>query len=353
MPVASSPSTSKRLLALLSLLQSRRDWPAHLLATRLEVSERTVRRDVDRLRQLDYAIDATRGPDGGYRLGAGASLPPLLLDDEQAVAIGIALRVAGALGAGLEEAAERALATITRTLPSRLAARIEALEPAAAGTDRTRRDDADPAVLLRIGEAIRAGEELRFDYVSPIAPVDPSSPPPVRRTEPHHLLLRGGRWYLIGYAADRDDWRVYRVDRIAPRTHRGRRFARRAVPGGDPARYLAARFTGSTDGDTWPCWGEAVLAAPIAGVAPYVADGTAEAVDDERSRVGLGAWSWAALAAAFARFDADVSEVEPPQLVEAFGELARRAAAALPHDDEGAGPASPPARPPRAAARLS
>ena len=109
MPTASSPSTSKRLLALLSLLQSRRDWPAPVLADRLEVSERTVRRDIDRLRELDYVIEATRGPDGGYRLGAGTRLPPLLFDDEQVIALALALRTAGGLGAGIEEAADRAL----------------------------------------------------------------------------------------------------------------------------------------------------------------------------------------------------------------------------------------------------
>ena len=324
MPIASSSSTSGRLLALLSLLQASRHWPAVVLAERLEVSERTVRRDAERLRELGYAIEATRGRHGGYRLGTGAHLPPLMLDDEQAVALAIALRGAGALGAGIEEAAERALHTVLRTMPERLARRVDGVVLAG----RTSGDEADPAVLLRIGEAIRAGQELRFDYASPTRETDPTTPPPVRRTEPHHLLLHGGRWYLLGYDADRDDWRVHRVDRIAPRSHTGRRFTPRQVPGGDPARFLSARFKGSSGKDAWPCRGEAVLHAPLGAVAPYVGDGTAEAIDEERCRVRLGSWSWAGLAANLARFDAPFDVVGPPELVRACAQLALRFAAA-------------------------
>jgi len=351
MPVASSPSTSKRLLTLLSLLQSRRDWPAQVLADRLEVSERTVRRDVDRLRELDYAITATRGPDGGYRLAAGAHLPPLLLDDEQAVAIAIALRSAGALGAGIDVAAERALSTLARTMPSHLARRIESLVVRSTALPAPG-DAATPDVLLRIGEAIRAGEELRFDYDSPDyhspdyhspdydsgrtldpggkEPGSPSSTTaaPVRTTEPHHLLLHAGRWYLIGFSRERDDWRVYRVDRISPRSHNGRRFSPKPVPGGDPAHFLRARFKGSAGADTWPCWGEATVHAPIAGVAPYIGDGTVEARGDHLCRVRLGAWSWGALAATFARFDADITDVAPVELRRGFSQLAGHLTAA-------------------------
>lgn len=324
MPIVSSSSTSGRLLALLSLLQASRDWPAAVLAERLEVSERTVRRDAERLRELGYAIEATRGRHGGYRLGTGAHLPPLMLDDEQAVALAIALRGAGALGAGIEEAAERALGTVLRTMPDHLAHRVDGVVLAG----RPPADEADPAVLLRIGEAIRAGQELRFDYASPGRAGDPDDPPRVRRTEPHHLLLHGGRWYLIGHDPDRHDWRVYRADRITPRSHTGRPFSARQVPGGDPARFLSARFKGSDAEDTWPCWGEAVLHAPLADVAPYVGDGTAEAVDGTRCRVRLGAWSWVGLAASLARFDVAFDVVGPGELAEACARLGQRFAAA-------------------------
>lgn len=371
MPVASSPSTSKRLLALLSLLQSSRDWPAPVLAARLEVSERTVRRDIERLRELDYTIDATRGPDGGYRLEAGSRLPPLLFDDEQVIALTLALRTAGTLGAGVGEAAERALGTVSRLMPSRLAHRVASLVDAvgASGADGAHRGaQADPAVLLRIGEAIRAGEELRFDYASPqrdtssprdaptprdastprdaptprdartppdaSTPRDASTAPAVRSVEPHHLLLHGGRWYLLGYSRAHADWRIHRVDRIAPRTHTGRRFTPRRVPGGDPARFLAARFKGSTGADSWPCQGEATLDAPPAEIAPYIGDGTIEAVDPERDgdrlrcRVRVGSWSWEGLAAELCRFTAPLSDVHPAELRSALAALARRASAA-------------------------
>jgi predicted DNA-binding transcriptional regulator YafY len=326
-PVADSASTSRRLLALLSLLQARRDWPARVLAGRLGVSERTVRRDVERLRELDYAIEATRGPDGGYRLGAGDRMPPLVLDEEQAVAIALALRSAAAVGAGIEDAAERALRTMTRLLPRHLAARL-ALEVTASAPEGPPEDLADPEVLLRIGDAIRAREELRFDYRSPPGgtPLDPTAAP--RRVEPHHLLLHAGRWYLLGYVADSSRWSIHRVDRILPRSHTGRRFAPRDVPGGDPGRYLAARFKGSAGADTWACWGEATLAAPLRDVAPFVGDGRVEELAPGVCRVRLGAWSWAAVAASFSRFAVDTSEVEPRELREAFEELAARAARA-------------------------
>jgi len=319
MPVASSSTTSGRLLTLLSLLQSRRDWPARVLSERLAVSERTVRRDVERLRELDYAIAATRGPDGGYRLQAGAELPPLLLDDEQAVAVAVALRAAGALGLGIEDAAERALRTVARLMPDRLVHRIDSVELATAALPA----DVDPAVLLRITAAVRAGEELRFDYG------ESDGAAPARRAEPHHLLFRNGRWYLLAWAPDRDDWRTYRVDRLRLRSHTGRRFTPREVPGGDPAAFLAARFTGGTD--TWPCWGEALVHARAAEVAPYVGDGTAEARDEHTTRVRLGSWSWPGLAASFARFDAELGEVSPAplrQALAALGERASRAATA-------------------------
>ncbi len=304
------------MLTLLSLLQARRDWPGSLLAGRLAVSERTVRRDVDRLRELGYRIHAVKGPDGGYRLEAGSELPPLLFDDDQVLALTIALQTAAVGGGVLEEAALRALTTVRQVMPSRLRHRMDSVELTASPLRRP--VPVDPETLVRLGESIRANEVVRFDYGS----TEDAAPP--RRAEPLHLATRSGRWYLIAWDLDRDRWATFRVDRIALRSHAGGRFTPRALPGGDPAAFLSARFKGSEDADTWPCWGEAVLAAPAHRVAPFIDDGTVEPVDPAHCRVRLGSWSWIALAAALGRFDAEVSAVSPPELAQAFAALAQR-----------------------------
>jgi predicted DNA-binding transcriptional regulator YafY len=330
-PTASSPATSGRLLALLSLLQARRDWPGRVLAERLVVSARTVRRDVDRLRELGYAIHATKGPDGGYRLEAGTRLPPLLFDDEQAVALAVALRTAVGTGAGIEEAAARALTAIRQVMPSRLRQRVDALDVVEVLPGRGA-PQADTEVLLTIGRAIRAREELRFDY-QPAGSAGSDSdadalPPPPRQVQPHHLLALAGRWYLVAWNPRRSDWRIYRADRISPRIPNGPRFEPRPVPGGDAAAYLSGRFKGSDVAGDWLCRGEVVLARPAADVIPFAGDAVVEALDERRCGVKAGSWSWPGLAAALARFDADIEVVGPPELRAAFAELAARAARA-------------------------
>lgn len=321
MPTTPGSATSQRLLSLLSLLQTRRDWSAPVLASRLRISERTVRRDIDRLRELGYAIDASRGPEGGYRLEAGAELPPLLLDDEQAVAIAIALRLATGAHAGIEDAAERALRTVGRLMPDRLARRIADLQVQTAAPSGAPGADVTPEILLRIGAAIRSREQLRFDYASSSGA--PSDGPP-RRIEPHHVLVSDGRWYLIGWSVERDDWRVYRVDRMRLRTHNGAVFVPQRLPGGDAAQFLAARFKGSDAGNRWPCIGAVILHLPVHDVLPFVGDGTVEYLDADRCRVESGSWSWVSLAAQFGRFDVDLEVVGPGELRTAFRELADR-----------------------------
>jgi predicted DNA-binding transcriptional regulator YafY len=318
--------TSERLLSLLSLLQARRDWPGELLAERLDVSPRTVRRDVDRLRELGYPIAAAKGPDGGYRLEAGSELPPLLFDDEQAVALTVALQLAAGSGSGIAEGAVRALTTVRQVMPSRLRHRVDSVTVTAVRrpTDRPEAP-VDPSMLATIGAAVRARETLRFDHASSGSPT--SAPP--RRAEPHHLVTWDARWYLVGWDLDRDDWRTFRVDRMTLRVPNGPRFAPREVPGGDVSAYVASTFRGSTDlAGGWPCTGEVVLDLPAADVATYLTDGVVEPVGDDRCRLTTGAWSWIGLAASIARFDADVEVVGPPELADAFATLARRLAAA-------------------------
>ncbi|MEV6603661.1 YafY family protein [Kutzneria sp. NPDC051319] len=307
------PKTSGRLLSLLSLLQLRRDWPGQLLADRLEVSPRTVRRDVDRLRELGYPIQTIKGPDGGYRLGAGAELPPLLFDDEQAVALAVALQTA-ITTSGVGEAAARALSTIRQVMPSRLRHRIDALQVTALSVSDP---SVDVAVIMAVSAAVHARAVLRFDYKAEL-----------RRVEPHNLVTWSGCWYLVAWDLERDDWRTFRVDRIAPRTPTGPRFTPRDLPGGDVATFVAGRFKGSEGIDAWPCRGEVILACPAEAVVDFIGNGVVEALGPDRCRVVLGAWSWPGLAAAFGRFDADIEVVGPPELKDAFAALARRYAAA-------------------------
>ncbi|WP_370385135.1 helix-turn-helix transcriptional regulator [Catenulispora sp. GAS73] len=311
------PKTSARLLSLLSLLQARRDWPGADLAARLEVSSRTVRRDVDRLRELGYPIATAKGPDGGYRLSAGSELPPLLFDDDQAVALAAALQSAVVGGGGMEEAAMRALNTVRQVMPSRLRRRVDMFQVTAIGPTAAAAVGVD--VLMTLSAAVHAREVLRFDYADADAP---------RKAEPHHLVTRGGRWYLVAWDLDRDDWRVFRADRISPRIPNGPRFTPRELPGGDVAAFVTSRFQGSSATGGWPCRGEVILHAPIADVAPFAHDAVVEELAPERCRLVLGSWSWPALAAAIGVFDADIEVVGPPELRDAFALLARRYAAA-------------------------
>lgn len=315
------PSTTSRLLNLLSLLQARRDWPGAVLAARLDISHRTVRRDIERLRELGYRIQATMGPDGGYRLDAGNELPPLLFDDDQVVALAVALQSAATTGAGLEEAALRALTTVRQVMPSRLRHRLDALEI----TTVARPGDGpsvsvDPAVLVAVSTAVRAREVLRFEYGGA-----DSAP---RRVEPHHLVTSNGRWYLLGWDLEHDDWRIFRADRIVPRSPTGPRFTPREIPGGDPRAFVSARFKGSESDDTWPCVGSVILHLPAAAATPFAGDGTVEELGPDRCRFTAGSWSWMALAASLSRFDAEIQVIAPPELADAFARLATRSARA-------------------------
>jgi predicted DNA-binding transcriptional regulator YafY len=312
--------TSARLLTLLSLLQARRDWPGDALAERLEVSPRTVRRDVDRLRDLGYPVRAVRGPDGGYRLDAGTELPPLLFDDEQAIAVAVALQTATGTVTGIEDAALRALATVRQVMPSRLRGRVDALQvtavPRGVGGNRPR---VDTERLIAIGTAVRAREVLRFDYSSPGA----SSP--YRRVEPHHVVTWSGRWYLVAWDLDRADWRTFRVDRMVPKTPTGPRFTPRELPAPDVAAFVAERFRRPS----WPVEGEAVLEAPASLVSQWAGyEALVEELGPDRCRLVMGSWSWTGLAAQLGMFGVDLTIVGPAELREAAANLSRRYAAA-------------------------
>lgn len=225
-----------RLLRLLALLQSRREWSGDELADRLGVSDRTVRRDIERLRELDYPVDGTTGTAGGYRLASGKNLPPLLLDDDEAVALAIGL-VTGAGGvAGVEESSTRALAKLERVLPARLRPRLAALAGATVAVPHRDAPAADPVLLAVLASCCRDHEMLSFDYGNRAGEVS------TRGVEPHHLVTVRGHWYLLAYDTNRADWRTFRVDRIDDPRRTQRYFTPRDLPAPDPATYLTRSF---------------------------------------------------------------------------------------------------------------
>lgn len=227
--------TSARLLRLLSLLQAHREWSGADLAGRLGVTARTVRRDVDRLRELGYPVHASPGTGGGYQLGAGAELPPLLLDDDEAVAVAVGLRTAAGQGVeGIGETSVRALAKLEQVLPGRLRRRVAALNAFTVPMLRgPRPSTVDPAVLTELANLCRDTERLRFEYS------DHGGVPSRRTVEPHRLVCTEHRWYLVAWDVDRGDWRTFRADRITPKPPHGPRFAPRTPPADDLAAYVS------------------------------------------------------------------------------------------------------------------
>ncbi|MEJ2854032.1 MULTISPECIES: helix-turn-helix transcriptional regulator [unclassified Saccharothrix] len=310
--------TSARLLRLLSLFQTRRDWSGAELAERLEVTPRTVRRDVDRLRTLGYPVLADAGV-AGYRLGAGANLPPLLLDDDEAVAIAMGLRTAaGGSITGIEETSVRALAKLEQVLPSRLRHRINALHAATVPLANAG-PTADPSTLTAIAAAIRDSLRLRFDYRAHDGTLS------IRTTEPHRLVHTGRRWYLVGWDVDRADWRTYRVDRLTPRTPTGPRFTPRTHPdiSGYTSRAIStsayryqARFTLHVDMET-----AAQRFAPTTG--------TLEPIDEHSCTLRAGSNSLDELAIYVTTAGFPFHVHEPPELVEHVRTLAARLSAAV------------------------
>lgn len=304
-------SPSHRMLDLLSVLQSRRDWGGQELADRLGVTVRTVRRDVDRLRELGYAISAAKGPYGGYRLAPGDELPPLLFDDEQAVAIAVALQSAS--GVDIADAAARALATMRQVMPSHLRHRIDGIRFETGTPDA----QVEVGALEAVSAAARDRRTLRIEYRG-----DDRS----RRIEPHAVVARDGRWYVVAWEADVADWRILRLDRVRVRQGGGVPFEPRAIPTGDARSYLSARFKGSDEQDRWPVTADLILSTPARRVVRFLGDAELQDLGDGRSRVRVGSWSWAGALAWALRFDVPFEVVGPPELAEAAVALAGRLA---------------------------
>jgi predicted DNA-binding transcriptional regulator YafY len=312
--------TAGRLLALLGLLQARPDWPGPELAQRLGVSERTVRNDIGRLRDLDYPVEAVRGAAGHYRLGAGAKLPPLLLDDSEAVAVALGLRASTGV-AGVEESSARALAKLEQVLPNRLKRRVTALHQATSqGPRNTGNADPDPEVdadlLATLAAAIRDRELVRFDFPDEELPIT---------VEPYRLVAWQGRWYLVGRESAR--WRTFRADWIEPRMATGRRFAPVPLPGGDYTAFVL-RDVAATG---WKVHVRIMVLAPAADVLARInpAVGLVEELDDHRCVLVTGADSVETISVYIGMLGLDFRVTEPPELVERLRVVAHRYLAAI------------------------
>ncbi|WP_280673576.1 YafY family protein [Kitasatospora sp. MAA19] len=310
--------TPARLLNLLSLLQTPREWPGSELAERLGVSPRTIRRDVDRLRDLGYPVQATMGAVGGYRLVAGTAMPPLLLDDEEAVAIAVGLRAAaGHAVVGIEEASVRALGKLLQVLPGRLRHRVGALNAATVPLLTGDGPTVDPDDLTLLAGAVTNRERVRFAYRAG------DGAETRRSVEPERLVSVGSRWYLVGFDLDRDDWRLFRVDRLSEPLATGARFTPRPLPAEDAAAYVAGKLHR-------PSPARALLATvhtPAAHVRRRFHQGDAEIepINEHscrlRSRTDSVEWT----AMRLLMLDCEFEVHEPPELIAHLRDLAARA----------------------------
>ena len=306
--------TSTRLLRLLSLLQARPDWSGRELAERLEVTTRTIRTDMERLRALGYPVLSSPGVGGGYRLGVGAALPPLLLDDDEAVAVTVGLRTAATVNvSGIDEASVRALVKLEQMLPSRLRYRVNALHKATVAVPNIG-PVVDADVLTAIAGAIRASERLRMDYR------DHSGASSLRTVEPHRLV-RWGRWYLVAWDLDRADWRTFRVDRITPRAPTGPRFAPREPPEGDVTTYVQRGVSAAT----WQYRARVLLHTSHEHAATKLPPAVSVSPDGpDRCIIEAGSDTPHQLALYLGLLDVDFEVLDPPELVDAFRRLADR-----------------------------
>lgn len=317
-------ATSARTLTLLSVFGTGVTLTAGDLAARLGTSVRTVRRDIDTLRELGYEIEAVRGAGGGYRLGRATRLPPVVFDEDQAVAAAVALQTVPAILSGIGENAARALATLRQAMPARSRVHTEAVTVSAARNYwEFPAAPIDAEAVRAIGGAINRRHVVRADYTGEDGTA-------TLTLEPHDLVVWAARWYLVAFEPDADRWRAMRVDRLELRMPTGTPFRRRDVPHGDPAAFVMSTHDRGDTPAEWPCRGSALIALPAPVVARFAPGGsTVEHDTDSRCRLTLGAWSWAGLAGLLLTFDADMTEIEPAELRQALRSLRNRIDRAL------------------------
>lgn len=315
--------TSARLLRLLSLLQSQRFWTGAELAERLEVTDRTLRRDIDRLRTLGYPVDATPGVAGGYQLGAGATLPPLLLSDEEALAVSLGLRTASHRITGLEDAGLSALVKLERVLPPRLRRRADALRASIVQLERAG-PSIDSDLLASLAAACQEHREVCFGYTTR------GKESSKRRVEPAGLVHTGYRWYLVAWDAGRRAWRTFRVDRVTGGVEFGERFVPKTPPeDGDLRRYVSR----SVAVDAYAHQTRVVFHAPIEQMLKRIpaTTGVLERIDATSCRLTTGGQSLHGVALHLAILDVDFHVEGPPELVRYLGTLSKRLARAATH----------------------
>ncbi|MGH9495760.1 MAG: helix-turn-helix transcriptional regulator [Candidatus Sulfotelmatobacter sp.] len=316
--------TSARLLRLLSLFQAQRYWSGIDLANRLDVTARTLRRDVDRLRSLGYPVHSSSGLAGGYQLGAGATLPPLLLDDDEAVAVTLGLRTSASGGvSGIEEASMRALMKLEQVLPPRLRHRVAALHGFIVPLGRQGRGPTvDAERLSIIAGACRDYEGIRFKYQ------DRAGAPTERNVEPHRLVHTGYRWYLVAWDTIRNDWRTFRVDRIEGKLKTSIRFKPRKPPEGDFAAYVSKSLSQAP----YPVRARITLHAPVEVLAKKIPAfaGVLEAIDESSCMLRTGSHSVEGIAMHLYWLGVDFQIHEPEELIAHVRKLAERLRTATP-----------------------
>lgn len=307
--------TAARLLRLLTLLQSRPHWSGNELASRLGVTERTLRRDITRLRDLEYPVDADPGVGGGYRLGTDGRLPPLLIDDAEAVAIAVGLRVAtSSTIAGIEDAAVAALAKLETILPNRLRERVTSVATGAVQMTWPADTKIETDVLVSLATACRRSEGVRFRYT------DNHDRTTRRSTEPLRLVHTSRRWYLVAYDRDRDDWRTFRIDRITDVQPTGRRFVHDDPP--DPIALVSE----GTAYAAYPIKARLMVAASPDEVRQHVPPsvGVVESADGGRALLRMAAFDVFPIAEILCGLPYEFEVLEPPELTEHLRDVAAR-----------------------------
>ncbi|TYB63212.1 WYL domain-containing protein [Nonomuraea sp. PA05] len=312
-------ATSARALKLLSIFGVGATLTAGELASRLGTSVRTVRRDIDTLRDLGYEIEAVRGAGGGYRLGRATRLPPVVFDEDQAVATAVALQTVPAVLSGIRENAARSLATLHQAMPARSRLLAEAFTVSSARNYwEFPAPPIDAEVVRAVGSAISRRHLVRVDYTGDGEPV-------TLTLEPHDLVVWAARWYLVAFDPDAGRWRAMRVDRVRPHPPTHTPFDRRDLPHGDPVAFVMTAHDRGDAAAEWPCRGSAVLALPASTVARFAPGGSTVEYDTETTcRLTLGAWSWPGLAGLLLTFDADLTGIEPAELRQALHSLRAR-----------------------------